>query len=486
MDMTTLDAQIQARVAAEVNAVLTRMKDSGTTGLAIAPHGYGSLFNTPGVDPGVMSTYIGPRGIEEFLESRGHVQRSQYLNPLQGILTGQTASSGEEPDGPCDEDVPIPGDLKMCYVTWPFGEFTMKTKPFRVDSAGELINRSEPLDLRLLNNPFGESANVAPGLPTQDLFRNRLAKAVVELTNDFKRRYARVIYTGAPASASYVTDGVLGSTFNGLDRIVNTGYQSSITGDACDALDSIIVNRAGANIQSTPGTTVQTYVETYRQVAKLAEDIGADDVEWAFVMRYQKFLALTQVWPCAYETYRCFNASPSGSSIVVDVSASEQNAMRQQMRDGQYLLIDGKRVPVITDSTLIELNIGSGNFQSDTYLLPIRSATLGGQLLYMDYFNYRGPFGMQAIIDDLGPQDEYRVSADGRFALFFMGGTAFCKQVMVRTRKRIILRAPFLAAKIEDERYAVYAHEREWQPGTSFFQDGGNTSFAGTSFESPV
>jgi hypothetical protein len=107
-------------------------------------------------------------------------------------------------------------------------------------------------------------------------------------------------------------------------------------------------------------------------------------------------------------------------------------------------------------------------------------------LLYLDYFDYRGPFGMQDIINQLGPQDEYRVSPDGRFAIHFLGGTSFCKQVEIRTRKRIILRAPFLAARIEDLQYAVNAHEREWEPGTSFYENGGATSFAGPSYESPV
>lgn len=482
MDEAALQAMVDARVQ---QALATRTKASGTTGLGIPPHGYTSLFNTPGVDPGIATTYIGPRGVEDYLEKIGHVQRSQFLNPLVGILTGQTASSGSEPTGPCSEDVPVPGDLKMCYFTWPFGEFTMKTKPIRIDNAGALINRSEPLDLRLLNNPFADAAQIVPA-GDQNLFRNKLAKSVVELTNDFKRRYAQEVYIGAPSRASYFTDGVYGATYNGLDRIVNTGYQSSISQADCDALDSVVVNRSGAIIQNTAAATVQTYVETYRQLTKLAEDIGANDVEWVFFMRYQKFLSLTQVWPCAYETYRCFNASPGGADIVIDMSASDQQQMRQAMRDGMYLLIDGKKVPVVTDSTLIELNIGSGNFQSDTYLLAVRSPSLGGQLLYMDYFNYRGPFGMQAILPQLGPQDEYRVSPDGRFAIFFLAGTAFCKQVMIRTAKRIIERAPFLCAKIEDERYAVYAHERDWQPGTSFFQDGGNTSFSGTSFYSPV
>lgn len=478
------EAQLNALVEAKVNALLAqRTKDSGTTGLAIAPHGFNALFNNFGIEPGVPTTYIGPRGIEQALESMGHVQKSMYLNPVFEILTGQTASSGTEPTEPCDEDVPIPGDLKVCNQTWPFGEFTMKTKPIRVDNAGELINRSEILDLRLLNNPFADANKIVPS-GSNDLFRNKLTKAVVELTNDFKRRYARLVFTGSPVNTASSTGGYL--EYNGLERLVNDSYQDVFTGTACSAANSLVLSFPNSIMQNAAGSYVQKMVETYRAQKYLAEQLLINDVQFAFVMRYQAFLSFTQVWPCAYETYRCFNASPSGSSIVVDVSASEQNAMRQAMRDGYYLLIDGDKVPVILDNTMDETNIGNGNFQSDVYLLPLKSATLGGQLLYIDYFDYNGPFGMNAIINQLGPRDEYRVSPDGRFAIFFMGGTAFCKQVMIRTRKRLILRAPFLAARIEDAQYAVYQHEREWEPGTSFYEDGGATSFAGPTYESPI
>lgn len=478
MDEATLNALVDARINEIVTA---RLKDSATTGLAIPPHGYNALWNQPGVEPGVITTYIGPRGIEEWLEARGHVQKSQYLNPVFQILTGQTASSGTEPTTPCTEEVPTPGDLKVCNQTWPFGEMTMKTKPIRVDNAGELINRSEPLDLRLLNNPFAAAGQIVP-TGTQNLFRNKLTKAVVELTNDFKRRYARLIFTGSPVNTAASTGGYL--EYNGLDRIVNTGYTDTFTHQACAAADSLVASFSGAIIQNNSGSFVQRMIETYRAQTYLAEQLLVNDVEFIWVMRRQAFLAATDVWPCAYNTYRCYNAAPGGSSIVLDMSGADQNAMRQAMRDGEYLLIDGVKVPVVIDTTMIEQNIGSGNFQSDIYLLPVRSATLGGQLLYLEYFDYRGPFGMQEIISQLGPQDEYRVSPDGRFAIHFLSGVSFCKQVEIRTRKRLILRAPFLAAKIEDVRYAVYIHEREWQPDTSFFVDGGLTSFAGTSFYS--
>ena len=480
MDTAQLDALINARV----NELLAqRMKDSGTTGLAIAPQGFNALFNNFGVEPGVPTTYIGPIGIEMALEKMGHVQKSQFLNPVFSILTGQTASSGTEPTDPCDEDVPIPGDLKVCNQTWPFGEFTMKTKPIRVDNAGELINRSSVIDMRLLNNPFGEANQIIP-TGSQNLFRNKLTKAVVELTNDFKRRYARGIWTFSPVNTAASTGGYL--EYNGLERLVSDNYHDVFSNLACSAADSLVLSFPSGVMQNNAGTYVRKMVETYRAQKYLAEQLQVTDVQFVFVMRYQAFLSFTEVWPCAYETYRCYTAAPGGNSIVIDGTGIENSRMRDEMRSGKYLLIDGDKVPVITDSTMLEANIGGGNFQSDVYLLPLSSATLGGQLLYMDYFDYRGPFGMQEIISQLGPQDEYRVSPDGRFAIHFLNGTSFCKQVEIRTRKRIILRAPFLAARIEDARYAVYQHEREWEPGTSFYEDGGATSFHGPTYQSPV
>lgn len=459
-------------------------KASATTPGVIAPHGPNALFNVPGISPSIVSTIVQPRGLEEYLEQRGHVQRSMDLSPLFGILTGQTASSGSEPTNPCDENVPIAGDLKLCMQTWVFGEMTMKSKVIRVDNAGELINRSEPLDLRLINNPFADAEQVIPTSAT-DLFRNKLAKATVELTNDFKRRYARLIWTASPVNTASSTGGYL--EFNGLERVVNTGYKDAITNLTCSAADSYVINRAGAIVQNTSAQTVTTYREAYRARKQLAEDVGLSGVEWAWVMRRQKFLAMVDIWPCAYETYRCSTAAPAGTTATVFVGSERATEMREQMLNGNYLLIDGEQVPVIIDNTMEELNVGGGNFQSDTYLLPMRGPGFeNNQITYLDYFNYRGPNGMQDIISKLGPQDEYRVSPDGRFAIHFLSGVSFCKQLEIRTRKRIIVRAPFLAARIEDERYSVYVHDREWQPGTSFFENGGATSFFGETYQSPI
>lgn len=464
-----------------------RMKASGANP-GISPTGPNGLFNTPGLEPGIPTTYVPPFGVESFLETAGHVRVSDYTNPVFGIITGQTASTGDEPTTPCDENVPVAGNLKLCQQMWQFGEFTMKSQVIRIDNQGELINRGSPINLNLINDPFNEGVaqQITPMDPAA-IFRNTMAKLTLELANDFKRRYAPLIWTGDPANTAGSSGGYL--QYNGLQKIVNTGYRDVTTGIACPASDSLVKDLNNAIVQNNTIATVRMFVETYRDRLYLSDLIQFGQVNYAWVMTYQMFLALTEIWPCAYYTYRCYAASPTGNTSVM-LDAGQQVAMRDDMRANRYLLIDGQRVPVIIDNVITETNTGNGNFSSEAYLLPLSApgkySDTNGQLLYMEYFNYRGPFGMASTMNAIGPDNIYKVSADGRFIAMLMAPNSFCRQIQMRTRKRIVLRTPFLAARIQNVQYAVYQHERTPMPGTSFYANGGATSFAGPSFFTPT
>jgi hypothetical protein len=230
---------------------------------------------------------------------------------------------------------------------------------------------------------------------------------------------------------------------------------------------------------------VRNFVEAYRSRIKLADDIMFGDVQYAWVMRYQLFLALTDIWPCAYLTYRCYTAAPSGSSATGFVDTSAQATLRDEMRRGMFLLIDGVQVPVIIDNTLDETDHKNGNFTSDAYLLPLAGGGMG-QLLYMEYFNYRNQYGLGGQLAGAFAGQNFKVSADGRFVTVMLAPNGFCQQIQMRTRKRVILRTPFLAARIDNLQYNVYVHERDWNHDSSFFVNGGNTSFVGPEFQSPI
>jgi hypothetical protein len=476
-----LNLMIQRAIAAE------RLKASGSNP-GIAPTGPNGLFVTPGLEPDIPSTYIPPKTIEGFLEANGHVRTSVYTNPIFGIITGQTASTGEEPTEPCDENVRVPGNLKLCQQTWRLGEFTMKSQVIRIDKQGELENRGSPVDMRLINNPFAQNiANqIAPADPNA-FFRNTVAKLTLELANGFTRDYAKQIWNGDPVNTAGSSGGYL--EFTGLNKIVNTGYQDSITQVSCPASDSLVLDFNNAIVQNDAVGIVRNFVEAYRDRKYLAEQTNFGQVNWAWVMRKQLFLALTEVWPCAYYTYRCYAASPTGNATAF-VDTQTQVGLRDSMRNGYYLLIDGEQVPVIIDNAIDEINNAGGNFTSNAYLLPLsapgRYGDTNGQLLYMEYFDYRAQYGMQGSLGTIGPDNVYRVSGDGRFITMLMSPQSFCRQILMRTSKRIILRTPFLAARIDNIQYNVYIHERDYNADSSFYVNGGNTSYEPPTYYSPV
>lgn len=471
----------------QIAKYMMTMKASGTNP-ANPPAGPYGLFTTPGLMPDIPSTYIAPDSIESFLEAQGHVRINRDASPIYGIMTGLTASTGEEPTAPCDENVRVAGNLKFCQQSLPFGELTMKSQVMRLDKAGMLVNRGQSLDLRLINNPYdsvtaSQMANVQP----QDIFRSTVAKTITELTTAFKHDYANLVWNGNPANTTGSTGGY--QEWYGLNSIINTGYQDVITGARCQAADSLVHDFNDAIVQNNPADAVRWFIEVYRDRNLLAQQIRMTGVQWAWVMRRQLFLALTEVWPCAYNTFRCYNASPNANTIV-SLDGTQQIAMREQMRAGNYLLIDGVAVPVIIDNTMDEINHANGNFSSNAYLIPLRANAMsetGGQLTYIEYFDYRNEYGMMGELTRLGLNLSgiYKVSPDGRFVSMIPSPTAFCVQVIMRTSKRLVMRTPFLAARIDNLQYNVYIHERDYNRNSSFYVNGGNTSYTPPSFYPP-
>lgn len=437
-------------------------KAAATTPQAIAPHGPDGLLSQYGLDPALFNAMAMPL---PGLESRLPVRRSNFTNPLFGILTGQTAATGSEPTAACATPR-RPGNLKICTQTWGFGRFTMETNVVRVDNAGQLLNRSEFMDYRVVGNPWADTPSAAPATANpQQALRNKYAKAMAELWTDMEREYRPVFYTGNPANTAG-SEGYI--EFNGLDRLVATGYRDSSSGQLCPAADSYVSTAlAGLTVQSNGATVVNQIVEGYRvRIKYLAEQLRLT-VAGAFVMRYGLFRALTSIWPCVYDTYRCVTAAP-GDNATVFVDGREQERMRQEMRAGMFLLIDDERVPVIIDDSIPE-SIINGSAQSDLYFVPL---TVNGEpATYLDYFDFRGPEGAQTIISEMGPAGaaSYAVSPDGRFLFHFLPPTYWCTQVAVVTYKRLILRAPFLAAKWTDMRYTFTQHEREYDPNDPYY-----------------
>jgi hypothetical protein len=144
-------------------------------------------------------------------------------------------------------------------------------------------------------------------------------------------------------------------------------------------------------------------------------------------------------------------------------------------REGQYLLIDGQRVPVIIDDGIVETALEGSSFSSTIYFVPL--TVLGGTpVTFLENINYDAPNGAMEAARAMAPADSYYTSDAGRFLWHKKPPTNFCVQMLAKTEPRILLLTPHVAARMTNVKYTPLAHERDWEPDASFYVDGGRTA----------
>jgi hypothetical protein len=112
-------------------------------------HGPGGLFGVEGIERDLLHTRIGGNGLAATLP----VNPSQFTDPLFGYITGFQDATGTVPVNVCD-DPEVAGSMKSCLQTAPFGRYSFQTRELELNRIGQLINRGEFNDLRLLNDPI--------------------------------------------------------------------------------------------------------------------------------------------------------------------------------------------------------------------------------------------------------------------------------------------------------------------------------------------
>lgn len=450
-------------------------------------HGPGGLFSSPALERPLFSAMMLPRA---GVLSRIPARPNRYANPLYGIVTGVTAttdtgSPAEATMGPCD-DPPVAGLMKLCEQTIYFGRQSRQTRVFELDRMGLLQSRGEHEDFELVGNPFGpsntgQSAPTVPGMTPNGALNGEVGKALFEFGVAWSRDFATEVFTGNPSNNSPAGGR---KYYRGLDLLINTGYRDATTGVACTAADSLVRNFGNQNI-STSGSAGQSLVrqvaDMFRQLNVNAHNMGLWPVKWIIAMRPTLFYELSEVWPCVYSTYRCATTFSTSQPQFTDTQALLR--MRDDMRGdlynytGQYLLIDGQQVEVVLDDAIPETNVGGGVYASSIYFIPLTAG--GREVLSMEYLPYTGERSAMEAANAFGVGSFYQVSDNGRFLWHFKPPTNFCIQFLAKTEPRLVLRTPYLAARLTSIRYTPVSHERDWSPSGTYFADGGQTSYQG-------
>jgi len=436
-------------------------------GTYLSPHGGTGMFTEPGVRPDMYSALVGPR---TFMDSLSF-NKSEFQNELIAILTGQQAGTGTNPDNICGTP-PQPGLLKKCTRALTYGQIFLGTEKLVVPEIGELKDRADME--RLINNMASSDNPMIPDLLRQPGLNFRSAKAhqLFMLSTQLQRSIAPVEVEGNSTLLPAATTLGWISEFNGLDRLIITGHTDVATGTLCPAADSHVINWNQAIDGALEGLDiVETMNDAYFSRQSLADDVGMTGVQWAWVMDKRLFRALTYIFACTFPNTRCTDftaATPGGRT------QSEVDSRAIQMQQGQFLWVAGQPVPVLfTAGTEIAIPDQSANgLTGDLYLVPMKWN--GTDLIWMDYF----PLDNQFIAEWQGlAQQNGRVVHNNGMYMTAIRSDGFCDELLLTGKYRMILRVPFLAARIDNIVFNSYKGYRSFDPGGTFFYDGGVTEY---------
>lgn len=448
-----------------------------TTPTAQALHDNGGLLSWGAMRPQIVNAMVVPRSA---LDTILPVRPSNMRDVLYPILTGMTASTGTHPTEPC-EPGKQPGNLKLCNQVFPWGRIVASSKVIDTKEVSWRKDRTDFLDYRIIGNPLAAANTTIPGAGSpQRALANDVESELFKLWVAYYRDNMDMLYTGDYAAYQALTPSQGHFPFNGLDILINDGKVDVMTGDACSAADSLVEDAGGLDIATNSSFYVNLMSDMLYNRQREAGRTGLGPVTFAWSMDEGSFRALSRVWPCAYNTSGCMvgGAGMNPSNVSPDV----QRRMQDEMYNGKYLLFDGVRVPVIIEETetIGGTSVLNGNgtrtYTVNFKLIPLQSPAFdGGWITYKERLSFTDAAGQ------ISTQQAMRMLNASEPAQFFEGGTVLmltehklgCVYVTLFKFERLIMEAPFLAARLDNVTYTPRYAERSAFPGGPGFDTGG-------------
>jgi len=458
------------------NGMIGQKNDTVQTSFMQPPHGYnanwgntGGLLARPGVTPGMFSAVPAVLG---GLLVRLFMGTTNLINPEYEVITGIQDGTGANPTSFCGTP-PLAGNAKVGTTRASFGEFFMGSEKIELNKAGGRVNVGD-MDRVLLNNIASQSPILpdvlrAPDINTEiGLFIYRFGVTAI-------RAMSRVLYNGnATLTPGNAERGFI-KEFDGFDRKIKTGYIDLESNNAMPAMDSIVKDFANADATVAANGIVDLIAQMDYQLTDLAMRTGLDPLQYEISMRPDMFFALTAMWPCSYLTVGC--GVDNTTTNRVNVSAEAQVEMRDTMRNGQFLWVNGKQVAVNLEDGIVQTAEGPG-FSSTIYFVPIAAG--GERVTYVEGFDQENT-GIREF-REAAAITNYRTS-NGGFWATTQRQTGFCYELLFAAQPRLVMRTPFLAGRIENVVYKLTnGYSRSPFPTEPYFANGGryvSTPYAG-------
>ena len=418
-------------------------------------HGNGGIFANPAIERDVIVAHVRPFGIGNRLP----LLPSVIEDPRFASLTGYTATTGAEPTEAC-ADAPR-GYVKGCLLTARFGMIRRDTGTIDIEKAILQWNRGDTRDLMLRGRVLG-LANLAPsGINESDMLNILTKSEMVTAAVNAEKKISRDMWQGT----------IAGGTFPGLDQQIATGQKDADTGVLCPALDSDIKN-FNYDLLGGTGRDIVEFVSSMMWYLEYnAMTMGLDPVSFVLVMRPELWFELTAVWPCSYLSNRCKVGSTTTNIAVINDDANV--SMRDAMRKGMYLTVNGIDYPVVVDTGIYEKNnvntatLTPGQYASSIYAVPM-TITGGFPVTYREYLNFRAGASEEALLNSMNTF----WTDDGIYS-WAIENIKWCYKLSLKTEQRVVLRTPQLAGKIQNIKYVPLQHLRETYPDSQYNFDGG-------------
>lgn len=434
----------------------------------------GGLFAACGFEDAVISAVPLPQNT---ILRRLRAYPNMNVDRLVDLITEATAGPGDaEPNGVCD-DPPNAGTFLTCAIAHPYGRVSRQSRVVDLSSSGEVKHRGINTNLRFIGGVRNDMPIVpTPGRGGTAGLTGNVASAYQlawrSLGLEFMRKLGPMVWSG---NTSANTGGGGYKEFKGLNSLATTAPVDAVDGStACAILKSDVRDFAGVDITTSTNmaTLVVTLTNMIRNRRKLAEDSGLSPVTFFLSMRWGMWTAILEGWPCSMATYRC-NLT---SNAQLSLSAERQDQIRQEMRNGMFLWVDGEQIPVQIDDFITETRpdaAGAPNtYQSDIWLLPETFAG-GYDALFMEYINFAGANGLQEAAAEWGVSAFYDVTDGGMFAIHHKPPNNWCVQDLALIKPRLILLTPQFAGRLQNVKYTTLQHEISPIIGENSYLGGG-------------
>jgi len=431
-------------------------------------HGPGGLFSNAGIDELVVNASLTPRGMDGLLP----VLPTVYTNPVFSFITGFESDGEAEADGVCDDG---PGGIiEACNQTAQFGRVTRSSQEIEINKVMQMINRGETTPLRVLGEVLGTHKLLSSQVMEPADWINYVTRTQMVIVGvEFQRKLAQMLWQGNPVNNS-ANGGY--QEFPGLDMLISAGKVDCFTGIACPALDPDIKDFEYDDVAGSDKDIVVYLSMMDFYLRHVAERTSLDPVEWVIAMRPELFEELTAVWPCRYLADRCSHWTDNSMALAV-INDKTNTDMRDAMRNGKYLTINGRIVQVVTDDGIYEANsandanLDAGEFASDIYFIPLRAH--GIPTLYWEHLDYSKAAPDMAI---LNRKEQFWPSDAGRY-MWTIQQKTWCFKIQGKIEPRVILRTPHLAGRLENVMYRPLQHLKSPFPESPYFKKGGEEHF---------